>query len=66
MAAEKSPNASGALNLYVAFHFSESTWVNFKLFGLSGLTIVFALLQGLWLARKADNEPQADRVQGSK
>jgi len=24
---------AGALNLYVAFNFSESTWVNFKLFG---------------------------------
>jgi len=45
---------SGALNLYVAFHFSESTWVNFKLFGMLGLTVVFALLQGLWLARKVE------------
>lgn len=44
----------GALNLYVAFNFSESTWVNFKLFGLMGLTLVFALAQGLWLARKAE------------
>ena len=26
----------------------------FKLFGLMGLTIVFALLQGVWIARKAD------------
>jgi intracellular septation protein len=43
---------SGALNLYVAFSFSESTWVNFKLFGMMGLTIVFALAQGFWLARK--------------
>lgn len=44
----------GALNLYVAFNFSESTWVNFKLFGLLGLTLVFALGQGVWLARKAE------------
>ncbi|HEX6570976.1 MAG TPA: septation protein A [Steroidobacteraceae bacterium] len=44
----------GALNLYVAFNFSESTWVNFKLFGLMGLTIVFALAQGVWLARKSE------------
>jgi intracellular septation protein len=44
----------GALNLYVAFNYSESTWVNFKLFGLMGLTLVFALAQGIWLARKAD------------
>jgi len=45
----------GALNLYVAFTFSESTWVNFKLFGLFGLTLVFALAQGVWLARKAEH-----------
>jgi len=45
---------SGALNLYVAFHFSESTWVNFKLFGLFGLTLLFALAQGLWIARRTE------------
>ena len=44
----------GALNLYVAFHFSEATWVNFKLFGLFGLTLVFALLQGIWIARHGE------------
>jgi len=43
-----------ALNLYVAYNFSENTWVNFKLFGLMGLTIVFALAQGYWLGRKLD------------
>jgi len=46
----------GALNLYVAFNFSESTWVNFKLFGLFGLTLVFALLQGVWIARQSETE----------
>jgi intracellular septation protein len=42
------------LNLYVAYNFSESTWVDFKLFGMMGLTIVFALAQGYWLGRKMD------------
>jgi intracellular septation protein len=42
----------GALNLYVAYNFTESVWVNFKLFGVLGLTLVFALLQGLWLGSK--------------
>jgi len=41
----------GVLNLYVAYNFSEATWVNFKLFGLMGLTLVFALGQGFYLAR---------------
>lgn len=44
---------SGALNLYVAFsgRFSESQWVNFKVFGLMGLLIVFVIIQSLWLGR---------------
>lgn len=44
--------ALGAINLYVAYNFSEATWVNFKLYGMIGLTVVFALGQGLWLANK--------------
>lgn len=42
----------GAINLYVVYHFDENTWVNFKLFGLLGLTLAFVLLQGIWLALK--------------
>jgi intracellular septation protein len=41
----------GGLNLWVAFSFPEPVWVNFKLFGIFGLTLLFALLQGVWLAR---------------
>lgn len=52
---------AGALNLYVAFRFDEATWVNFKLFGLMGLTLAFALAQGVWIARKAEATPGADR-----
>jgi intracellular septation protein len=46
----------GALNLYVAFHFSESTWVNFKLFGGLGLMVLFVLAQGAVLARYTQSE----------
>ncbi|MGB5102401.1 MAG: septation protein A [Steroidobacteraceae bacterium] len=48
---------AGALNLYVAYRYDEATWVNFKLFGLMGLTLVFALLQGVWIARRAEQPP---------
>lgn len=41
----------GALNLWVAYTFSEAAWVYFKLFGLTALTLAFALLQGLWIVR---------------
>ncbi len=50
----------GALNLFVAFNFDENTWVNFKLFGLLGLTLLFVVVQGLWLARHLPEEgPEA-------
>jgi len=40
----------GLLNLYVAYNFSEETWVNFKLSTI-GLLVVFIVLQGLWLSK---------------
>ena len=42
---------SGIANLYVAYNFSEDIWVNFKLFGLLGLTIVFIIAQSFYLYR---------------
>ncbi|CAL1240078.1 septation protein A [Candidatus Methylocalor cossyra] len=41
----------GGLNLYVAYRFEETTWVNFKLFGVLGLTVLFVILQSLYLSR---------------
>jgi intracellular septation protein len=41
----------GALNLYVAYNFSEADWVNFKLFGIMGLMLVFIVLQGFMLSK---------------
>ena len=46
--------ALGALNLFVAFTFSRTTWVTFKSFGLTILTIAFALGQGLLISRYLD------------
>lgn len=43
--------AMGVINLYVAFNFSEDTWVNFKLFGMMGMTFLFIILQAFYLAR---------------
>ncbi len=49
---------AGAINIYVAFsgQFTEEQWVNFKLFGMLGLTLVFVILQGLYLARHVNAE----------
>lgn len=51
--------AMGVANLYVAFNFDENTWVNFKLFGMLGLTLVFVLAQGAYMSRylKLDDTP---------
>ena len=52
---------SGLTNLYVAFNFSEDTWVNFKLFGMLGLTLAFVIVQGIYLTRympKDEQEPK--------
>ncbi len=43
--------AMGLINLYVAYSFSEETWVNFKLFGATGLMLAFVLGQGVYLSR---------------
>ena len=45
----------GCLNLYVAFEFSEEAWVNIKLFGSTGLLIVFVIAQGIWLGRHMEH-----------
>jgi intracellular septation protein len=52
--------AMGFLNLYVAYNFSEETWVNFKLFGLMSLSLVFILGQGIVIARYASREDKAE------
>ena len=48
--------AVGALNLYVVYHFDTETWVNFKLFGLLGLTFAFIIAQGFYIMRHAPAE----------
>lgn len=40
-------SALGALNLYVAFHYSIDTWASFKLFGTMGLMFIFIIAQSL-------------------
>lgn len=40
---------AGALNLWVAAEFSEATWVNFKLFGSLGLSLLFVLITVAYL-----------------
>jgi intracellular septation protein len=48
--------ALGFLNLYVAFNYSQDTWVNFKLFGITGIMFVFIVIQTLVLSKYLGNE----------
>jgi len=49
----------GVLNLVIAYFFSEGAWVNFKLFGVLGLTLVFVVAQAMYLQKYATEDPEA-------
>jgi intracellular septation protein len=56
----------GAVNIYVAFFYGldldadtrRSIWVNFKVFGLLGLTLLFVVGQAVFMARHMQNKPE--------
>jgi len=50
----------GIINLYVAFNYSTDGWVNFKLFGFTGLMLVFILAQGAWLSKYVDEKKESN------
>lgn len=41
--------ALGFINIYVFKHYSENTWVNFKLFGVTSIMFIFMIAQTLIL-----------------
>ena len=43
--------AMGLVNLYIAYNFPTAFWVNFKLFGFTGLMIAFVIAQSLFLSK---------------
>jgi intracellular septation protein len=49
----------GAANLLVAYNFSTDQWVNFKLFGGTGLFVLFVFGQAMFLSRhiREDDKP---------
>ncbi len=48
--------ACGVANIYVAFWLPQEVWVNFKVFGLTGLTLLFTLLSGVYIYRLMPQE----------
>ena len=59
--------ALGALNIYVAFYYGldldeetrRSLWVNFKVFGLLGITLVFVVVQAFFMTRHVQEKPES-------
>jgi intracellular septation protein len=52
----------GLVNYYVAFNFELETWVNFKVFGLTGLTFAFTILSMLSLYRYFPQDEEETNV----
>jgi intracellular septation protein len=50
----------GVVNLYVAFNYTTATWVDFKLFGATGMMLAFVVLQSLWLAKYIDEDKKGN------
>jgi intracellular septation protein len=58
--------ALGALNLYVAFYYGldldaetrQGIWVNFKVFGLLGITLLFVVVQAFFMTKHMQDKPE--------
>lgn len=48
----------GLLNIYIAYSYPLDTWVNFKVFGLTGLTFVFAIVSIMSLYKYMPKDEQ--------
>ena len=45
----------GAANIYVANNFDQETWVNFKFYGMLGLSLLTAVGQAIWVSAHLAN-----------
>jgi len=52
----------GGANLFVVYNFDEATWVNFKLFGMIGLSLLTAIGQAIWISART-NQREPDKGQ---
>ncbi len=51
----------GALNLIVAYGYSEETWVSYKLYSAIGFTVLLTILTALLISPHLKNEQLADK-----
>lgn len=52
----------GALNLYVAYSYSEATWVSYKLYSAIGFTLLLTFLTGLLISPHLKESEDAARA----
>ncbi|WP_028768387.1 septation protein A [Shewanella fidelis] len=50
----------GLVNIYVAFSLSQQTWVNFKVFGLTALTLINTVLTVVYLFKNMSEEDRKE------
>lgn len=50
----------GCLNVYIFKNYSEDFWVEFKLYGVLGMTFIFMIAQGIYLAKHALPEEETN------
>ena len=55
----------GAANLFVAFTY-QSIWVDFKVFGSLGMTVLFLIAQGIYLSRHLHDTDPTDTTPKTK
>ena len=52
----------GSLNLYVAYSFSEATWVSYKLYSAIGFTLVLTILTALLISPHLKDQESGDKA----
>lgn len=57
---------TGVINLLVAHFYSFDIWVDFKLFGILGLTLLFVIAQGVFLSRHIKEDELDSPLQKDK
>ncbi len=51
----------GALNLYVAYYYSEETWVSYKMYSAIGFTVVLTVLTAFLISPHLKEETEGER-----
>ena len=56
---------TGVINLLVAHFYDFDTWVDFKLFGILGLTLLFVIIQAVFLSKHITEEPATKKIENT-